>query len=148
MRIVASMDDDGRRGPTAATGPHPRKKSIQQSTTIICEGITSLNLEYTMFINIFMAYLVVADRRIVEPALNPMRWLSCQCRALTATATTHRRCIRTPWRLRLLEGRPSLRASWRKWCSKRLPIGNVNFCLMMTPNSASHACGVVGGRDF
>ena len=86
-----------------------------------------------MFINVFMAYLVVADRRIVEPALNPMRWFRCQCRALTATATTHRRAICTPWRLRPLEGRPSLRASRPKWCSKRLRIGTVNFRLMMTP---------------
>ena len=74
-----------------------------------------------MFINVFMAYLVVADRRIVEPG------------ALTATATTHRRAICTPWRLRPLEGRPSLRASWPKWWSKRLRIGTANFRLMMTP---------------
>jgi len=42
LRIVASIDDDGRRRPTAATGPRPRNKWIQQSTTIICEGFTSL----------------------------------------------------------------------------------------------------------
>ena len=75
-----------------------------------------------MFINVFMAYLVVADRRIVEPALNPMRWFRFQCRALTATATTHRRAICTPWRLRPLEGRPSLRASWPKCYELVLPI--------------------------
>ena len=118
MQIVALIDDDGRRRPTAATGPHPRKKSIQQSNILVCEGSTSLKLEYTMVITIFIAYLVAADRRIVKPARNPMRWLRRQCRALTATTTTHRRHIRTLWRLRLLEGRPSLRASRRKWCSK------------------------------
>jgi hypothetical protein len=55
-----------------------------------------------MFINIFMAYLVVMDQPIVEPALNLMRWLSCQCRALmtaTATVITLRRPICTLWQL-------------------------------------------------
>jgi hypothetical protein len=44
------MDNGGRRHHTAAMGPHPREKSTQQSTNIICNGTTSLKLEKKLFI--------------------------------------------------------------------------------------------------
>ena len=40
-----SIDHDGRRRPTAATGPHSRLLSIQQSTNILIDRITLLKLE-------------------------------------------------------------------------------------------------------
>ena len=49
------MDHGVRRGHTAAMGPHPRQKSTQQSTNIICDGSTSLKLEKKIFITINMA---------------------------------------------------------------------------------------------
>ncbi len=50
-----SIDHGVRRGHTAAMGPHPRQKSTQQSTNIICDGSTSLKLEKKIFITINMA---------------------------------------------------------------------------------------------
>ncbi len=54
MRTRASIDDGGRRRPTAATGPgpHSRLLSIQQSTNIICDRSTSLKLEKNIIINV------------------------------------------------------------------------------------------------
>ena len=40
-----SLDHDGRRRPTAATGPHSRRLSIQQSTNILFDRTTLLKLE-------------------------------------------------------------------------------------------------------
>jgi hypothetical protein len=45
-----SMDHGGRRRHMAPIGPHPRQQSTQQSTTIICDGSTSLNQEKNVFI--------------------------------------------------------------------------------------------------
>ena len=45
MRTHASINDGGRRRPTAATGPHSRLLSIQQSTNILCNMTTLLKLE-------------------------------------------------------------------------------------------------------
>ena len=39
-----SIDHDGRRRPTAATGPHSRLLSIQQSTNILFDRNASLKL--------------------------------------------------------------------------------------------------------
>ena len=47
MRTRASIDDC-----TAATGPHSRLLSIQQSTHIICNGTTLLKLEQVIIINV------------------------------------------------------------------------------------------------
>jgi hypothetical protein len=45
MQSCASIDDGGRRRPTAATvGPHSRLLGIQQSTSILCDRTTSLKL--------------------------------------------------------------------------------------------------------
>ena len=44
------MDNGGRRHHTAAMGPHPREKSTQQSTNIICDGSTLLKLEKKLII--------------------------------------------------------------------------------------------------
>jgi hypothetical protein len=52
MRTHASIDDGGRRRPTAATGPHSRLLSIQQSTNLICDRTMSLNLEKVIIINV------------------------------------------------------------------------------------------------
>ena len=52
MRTRASIDDGGRRRPTAATGPHSRLLSIQQSTNILCNRSMSLKLEKVIIINV------------------------------------------------------------------------------------------------
>jgi hypothetical protein len=52
MQTRASIDDGGRCRPTAATGPHSRLLSIQQSTNIICDMTTSLKLEKVIIINV------------------------------------------------------------------------------------------------
>ena len=44
------MDHGGRDHHTAAMGPHPRQKSMQQSTNIIRGGSTLLKLEKKLFI--------------------------------------------------------------------------------------------------
>ena len=67
MRIVASYNHGGRRHRTAAMGPHSRQKSIQQSTNILFERATSLKLEKTIVITIFMTILGTTRRRIVVP---------------------------------------------------------------------------------
>jgi hypothetical protein len=73
MGIIALMDNDGRHRPTAATGPRPCKKCIQQSNIIICEGSTLLKLLYTtMVITNLMAYLVTTNQRIIAPDHNSM----------------------------------------------------------------------------
>jgi len=56
MRTHASIDDGGRRRPTVATGPHSRLLSIQQSTNIICDRTTSLQLEKVIIINMLLSY--------------------------------------------------------------------------------------------
>jgi hypothetical protein len=52
MRTRASIDDGGRRRPTAATEPHSRLLSIQQSTNTICDRTTALKLEKVIIINV------------------------------------------------------------------------------------------------
>ena len=48
-----SIDHDGRRRPTAATGPHSRLLSIQQSTNILFDRTTSLKLEKVIINNVY-----------------------------------------------------------------------------------------------
>ena len=67
MGIVASIENGGRRCPTAAMMSHSRQKGIQQSTYMLCDGYYSLKLEYIMIITTFMAYIVKTNRRIVAP---------------------------------------------------------------------------------
>jgi hypothetical protein len=50
----ASIDNGGRRRPTAIMGPHSRHRSIQQSANILCNRSTMLNLENIIIINVFM----------------------------------------------------------------------------------------------
>ena len=52
MRTCASIDDGGRRRPTATTGPHSRLLSTQQSSNIICNRTTLLKLEKDIIINV------------------------------------------------------------------------------------------------
>ena len=53
MRFLASIDHDGRRRPTAATGPHSRLLSIQQSTNILGNRLVSLKLEKVIINNVY-----------------------------------------------------------------------------------------------
>ena len=53
MQTCASIDDGGRRHPTAVTGPHSWLLSIQQSTNIICDRTTLLKLEKFIIIMLF-----------------------------------------------------------------------------------------------
>ena len=45
MQFLASIDHGGQRRPTAATKPHSRLLSIQQSTNILGNRLVSLKLE-------------------------------------------------------------------------------------------------------
>ena len=65
MRTRASIDDGGRRRPTAATGPHSRLLSIQQSTNIICDRTTLLKLKRIIVIKAIYLLLGTTRRRIV-----------------------------------------------------------------------------------
>ena len=60
-----SLDHDGRRRPTAATGPHSRRLSIQQSTNIICDRTTLLKLKRIIVIKAIYLLLGTMRRRIV-----------------------------------------------------------------------------------
>ena len=53
MRFLASIDHGGRRRPTAATKPHSRLLSIQQSANILCDRLVLLKLEITIIINVY-----------------------------------------------------------------------------------------------
>ncbi len=53
MRFLASMDHGGRRRPTAATRPHSRLLSLQQSANILCDRLVLLKLEKTIIINVY-----------------------------------------------------------------------------------------------
>jgi hypothetical protein len=53
MRFLASINHGGRRRPTAATKPHSRLLSIQQSANILCDRLASLKLENTININVY-----------------------------------------------------------------------------------------------
>ena len=54
MRFLASIDHGGRRLPTAATKPHSRRLSIQQSTNILCNRLVLLKLEKPIIINFYL----------------------------------------------------------------------------------------------
>ena len=45
MRFLASINHGGRRRPTAATRPHSRRGSIQQSANMLGNRLVSLKLE-------------------------------------------------------------------------------------------------------
>ena len=62
MQTCTLVGDGGRRHPTAATGPHSRLLSIQQSTNIICDMTTSLKLEKLPLI-MFISYSKVRTNR-------------------------------------------------------------------------------------
>jgi hypothetical protein len=45
MRFLSSINHGGRHGPTAATRPHSRRGSIQQSANMLSNRLVSLKLE-------------------------------------------------------------------------------------------------------
>jgi len=51
MQFLASIDHGGRRGPTAATRPHSRRGSIQQSANMLGNRLVSLKLENSIIIS-------------------------------------------------------------------------------------------------
>jgi hypothetical protein len=51
MRFLESIDHGGRRGPAAATRPHSRRGSIQQSANMLGKRLVSLKLENIIIIS-------------------------------------------------------------------------------------------------
>jgi hypothetical protein len=51
MRFLASIDHGRRRRPTAATRPHSRRGSIQQSANMLGNLLVSLKLEKSIIIS-------------------------------------------------------------------------------------------------
>ncbi len=56
MRIVASIDHGGRRHPTAATGPHSRRRDILQSAIMLRDNSMSLKIENILDITIYYLF--------------------------------------------------------------------------------------------
>jgi hypothetical protein len=98
MQIFASIDHGGRRHRTAAMGPHSRQKSIQQSTNILFERATSLKLEKTIVITIFMTIFGTMHRRTVVPDVCRFRWSYRLDRAFAAKVEGHMHGICPPSR--------------------------------------------------
>ena len=64
MRFLASMDHGGRRRLTAATRPHSRRGSIQQSANMLGNRLVSLELEKVIINNIYQLVQGTTHRQI------------------------------------------------------------------------------------
>ncbi len=53
IQFLVLIDNGGRRRPMAATQPHSRLLSIQQSASILCDRLVPLKLEKTIIINVY-----------------------------------------------------------------------------------------------
>ena len=73
-----SMDHGGRRRHMAAMGPHPRQQSTQQSTNIICDGSTSLKLDffYLLLVILLLMHVALMSTRDDDDAAT-RRWAPC-----------------------------------------------------------------------
>ncbi len=72
------MDNGGRRHHTAAMGPHPRQKSTQQSTNIICDGSTSLKLEKKFLLLVILLIMHVGSTPTSDDDdAATRRWATC-----------------------------------------------------------------------
>ena len=89
MPYLASINHGSRHRPTAATRPHSRRRSIQQSAYMLGNRLTSLKLDEFIINNIYSLVQGTTHQQIIVPNVHRLRWTRRQCRASAATTTAH-----------------------------------------------------------